>query len=465
MTPADPTAPKPENHLRTVWALAWPAVALNSLQVVNMLLDTAFVGRLGRASLTAVGGSTNVMFLMFSVAMAVGTSSTALVSRSFGANKKQRLNAANRQCLSVAWLAGLLSMLVALGLAPIAANLLLPPDAKEAIVLMVRYLTAYAFGLPAIAFIQALAGSLRGIGDTKSPMVVSGVQILLHITLNYTLIFPPRTLQVGAWVVRVPGADMGLVGAACALSISAWVAAAIYLLWTLRTPLDRAWLPVWPRRRWTHRIVAIGAPAALMSVVRVASLWMFTYALKLVPNGDAAIGAMSAGFRIESIMFMPAFGLSVAAGALVGQSLGMRRPDRAERLAWVASHSAGVVIGVMSVFVFLGAPFIAGALVPKDHVTAGIIADFLRYICLTEVLFGYAMVLIGAMQGAGDTVRPMWIAIIAMWGLRVPMAFFFALGLRMGASGAWLAMSLTQAVQGVLTIVLFRRGDWKTVRL
>lgn len=450
--------PAHERAARVVWLLAWPAVALNSLQVINTLLDRGFIGHLEQAALTAQGGSTNVMFLMFSLAMALGTAATALVSRAFGAGQIEQFRMAARQSVSVAVGVGLVLAVAGALLAQPSAYILLPPKDAVAIRLMGQYLTAYATGLPAIYLIQTLAGSLRGIGDTKSPMVISGLQILLHITLNFILIFPPRQTTVG---ITIPGFNLGLVGAGYALSISAWVAAVVYLLYTVRTPLGELWRFSIPSASWVKRIFRIAIPAAGMAILRVGSLMVFTLILAHVANGSVAIAAMSVGFAVESIMFMPAFGLSMAAAALVGQSLGMKRPERAERLAWTAGHHGALVTLFLSVPIFFAAPYIAHALVGGKDALAAEAALLIRTLCVTETMFAYAMVMIGAMQGAGDTTRPFWITVICMWGLRVPLAYVAAVTLNFGAAGAWFAMSFTQAVQGVFAVWLFRQGQWK----
>jgi putative MATE family efflux protein len=464
-----------ENSARVVWALAWPAVALNSLQVINTLLDRGFIGHLPTEALTAHGGATNVLFLMFSLAMALATGATALVARAYGAEQPAEYRMASRQSLNLALLGGTLIGVITALIAPLASHAILPARDHEAIRLMTGFLLAYAAGLPAIYVIQVLAGSLRGIGDTKSPMVISGIQILLHILLNFLLIFPTR--QIGG--ITIPGAGYGLVGAAIALSSSAWVSAIAYMIYTRRTPLGAVLhfgLPHWD---WVIRILRIAIPAAAMAVLRVLSLTIFTIVLASVPNGSVAIAAMSIGFALESIMFMPAFGLSMAASALVGQSLGMRRPERAERLAWTASHHAAIVTVALALPIFVFAPGIAGLLLGHKDDVVREATNLLRLLCLTEVFFAYAMVTIGAMQGAGDTVRPLWISVIALWGLRVPFAFLFALpagfklfpwlalplGMGLGATGAWLSMALTQGMQGIMAIWAFKQGAWKTKKV
>ncbi|MCX7799026.1 MAG: MATE family efflux transporter [Fimbriimonadales bacterium] len=480
--------------------MAWPAVALNSLQVFNNILDRGFIGRLEPSALAAQSASMNVMFLMFSLAMALATAATALVSRAFGAKDEATLHSANRQCLALSAVMGLLLMLGTWLIAPWAARGLLPPQDARAIELMVGFLAIYATALPALNFIQVFAGALRGIGDTKSPMRISGLQIVLHVLLNFLLIFPTR--RVGG--LLLPGAGWGLYGAAAALSISAWIAAAVYLLFSPRTPLGPAWHAEWPVLGWVRRILRIAVPAAAMSVLRVAQLAVFTIILKettsdeaaasleaagkawlassaallqapvdlwlpasqsLITPAAAAIGAMGVGFALESIMFMPAFGLSVAAAALVGQSLGMRSPERAERLAWTASHHAGLVTLVLSAPIFLLAGPITSILVPDNQWMADEAVSLIRWLCVTEIGFAYGVVLTGAMQGAGDTVRPLWLTIVSLWFLRIPMVFLLALPLGLGPTGAWIAMGVSQLLNGVFCALVFRTGRWKTQKV
>ncbi|HWD38263.1 MAG TPA: MATE family efflux transporter [Fimbriimonas sp.] len=464
-----------ENSALVVWALAWPAVLLNSLQVINTLLDRFFTGTLPSAALTAYGASTVVTFLMFSLGMALATGATAIVSRAFGAENADEYRRGAQESLSLSVFGGIGIGLLTASIAGFASSLVLPSHDSAAIGHMTRFLTAYAFGLPALFIIQTLAGSLRGIGDTKSPMYISGIQICLHITLNFFLIFPTRHFAG----VTVPGAGLGLTGAACALAGSAWISAIGYVIYIRRTPLG----PLSPFRvpdsHWAFRILRIAIPAGVMATLRVFSLGAFTLVLKQVSDASAAIAAMSIGFALESIMFMPPFGLSAAAAALVGQSLGMKKPDRAERLAWTAAHHAALVTVAVAFPLFVSAMFVAMGLTSGKADISSDAALLLRCLCGTEFLFAYAMVLMGAMQGAGDTVRPLWITVFCLWGLRVPLAAVFALphgfrlggvvplpvGFGWGTPGAWVAMSATQGLQGVLAMIAFKLGHWKTEKV
>ncbi|RYG26946.1 MATE family efflux transporter [bacterium] len=451
-----------ENYSRIVWALAWPAVALNSLQVLNTLLDRFFIGHLHTPALTAHGASTNVMFLVFSLAASLGTGASAIVSRAFGASDPEEYQRGAQESLGLAIVIGFVVSAITALVAGWTAHALLPARDIVAQKEMTSFVVIYAAGLLPIFVIQTLAGSLRGVGDTKSPMVISGIQIAIHMLLNVLLV--PR---------------IGLSGAATALSVSAWLSAIGYVLYARHTALGHLNVFRVPHWDWGKRILRIAVPAATMSTLRTLSLTAFTLVLKQVPNASDAIAAMSTSFAVESIMFMPAFGLSMAAGALVGQSLGMEKPERAERIGWVAAHYGALVTIVLVTPVYLLAPWIAGGLVDHKPAITQEATRLLRYLCVSEFLFAYAMVFIGAMQGAGDIKRPLWISVFALWGLRVPLAVVLSLpsgfalagmltlpvAFGMGANGAWLAMAFTQGVQGILSAIAFKQGRWKYAKV
>jgi putative MATE family efflux protein len=484
-----------ENAASIVFDLAWPAVALNSLQVVNNVLDRAFLGRLSASAIAGQSASMNVTFFVFSCIMALATAPTALVSRAYGAGDHKEMKTAARKCMSMSLYLGiLLGGFTALVAVP-TARLLLPSTDPEAIRFMGKYLMVYAVALPAISIINNLAAALRAIGDTRSPMVLSGIQILLHMTLNVSLIFPTRDVAfLGFLHFQMPGANMGLMGAATALATSSWVSAIVYLAYSKRTPLGACWRFGVVAVSWVWRILRIAFPATVNGSIRVFSMLLFTLILKNTPEGSAAIAAMALGFAIESIMFMPSAGLSMAAAALVGQSLGMGKPERAAKLGWMAAHMAGLITLAFCIPLFLGAYGIAGVMSPGKADIIRQTALVIQSVCATEVAFAYFSVTVGAMQGAGDTVRPIWITICTLWFLRIPLGAYLSLqvmrlafdrtmafpfhipplhlaadvsvaGLGIGALGSWIAMSVSQFAQGVFGVILFQRGGWKLRRV
>ncbi len=440
---------------RIVWDLAWPIIALNSMQVVNSLLDTRFISALGQSSLNASGAAQSIIFFLASMGIALGVGVTALVSRFYGANQTADLVKASRQTTGLSVLIGIAVAVLGYFTLPFICGLYVDVD-SAAYSEMLEYLGAVMVGIPAFYIFNSLAASLRAISDTKTPMVVSGIQILLHIILNYILIFPPREF-IG---MTLPGADMGIAGAGWSFSISAWIAALMYFPATSRSILGATWKLQFPERKWVVRTLRISLPASLMMVIRVSSFAVFSMALKHTGEGEMALGAMRVGIAMEAIAFMPAFGYSMAASALVGQYLGKKDPAGAERLAWGATNQGVLIMTVMAAVFFIFAPQFAAFFIELPA-QRDIAISYMRIVAITEPLFGYAMVLTGAHQGAGDTGRPTWANFISSWVLRVPLVYIFAVGMKLGSTAAWVVMAVTQAVNGIIMIYLFRRGKWK----
>ena len=166
----------------------------------------------------------------------------------------------------------------------------------------------------------------------------------------------------------------------------------------------------------------------------------------------------------ESIAFMPGLGYSMAATALVGQSLGAKRADVASRYAWMSTGQACLIMTVMGiVFYVLAYPF--AHWFTRDPVVIGVAADYLRINAYSEPFLALAMVLSGAFQGAGDTRTPTWITFVTMWLFRLPLAYLLALSLGYGTHGAWWAMAASVIASGLLTASLFQRGSWKRVKV
>ncbi len=454
----------PSAH-RIVWNLAWPGIALNSLQTLNQILDAKFMGMLGPDALSATGAAIAILFLLGNIAMALGAGTTALVSRFYGARAEEDLRTACRQSLSLSLLLGVVMALLGALILPLAGEAFIgrnTPAERE----FFNYLYPVLWGIPPLFVLMSIASSLRAIGDTKTPMYVSGFQILLHIALSYLLIFPTREITLSlfpqsSFTFQVPGAGWGIAGGGWGFTLSAWVSALLYFPAGSRTALGSLWKVPLPRADWAWRLTKIATPAAGAGLIRVTSLMAFTAALKHTEEGVNALGALRVGISMESLAFMPAFGYMIAASALVGQSLGRKDPEEAERLAWSAARQAVSIMTAMSILFLIFAPYFA-SFFTNDPLQRESAVLFLRIMAITEPFFGYQVVLTGAHQGAGDTLRPMVASFISMWLFRATCVWIFAAWLFKSATAAWWVMSLTQLLNGCLLIWLFKKGDWKT---
>jgi putative MATE family efflux protein len=437
---------------RDVWNLSLPAVTTNLLQTTNAFLDRMFVGRLGRDALAAVGVAGQGLFLLIAISFIVGTGATALVARFVGAQVLHDARKTLRQSLTLSALIGAVCMVAGYLLAEPAFHLMgMEPSAERA---TVSFFSIALLGTVPLFIGQALGAVFRGMGDMRTPLKVMVLVNIVHILLDFALIF-----GIG------PFPRMGLAGAATALTISQWFGFALFWLALRKHPvmgkavqfqrLDMA---------WAKRIVNIGAPASLQALLRITSMLGYTRILSATPQGTAALAALPIGLTAESIAFMPGLGYSMAATALVGQSLGAKRPDIASRYAWMSTAQAGVIMTIMGIVFYVFAyPF--AHWFTRDPLVVEVAADYLRINAYAQPFLALAMVLSGAFQGAGDTRTPTWITFVTMWLMRLPLAYMLALTMGYNTLGAWWAMAGSVIAAGLLTAVLFRGGRWKKVKV
>jgi putative MATE family efflux protein len=444
---------------RAVWKLAWPAVTMMLLQTVNSMMDVFFVGHLPNAkealSATGVGGGVIFLLIAFSMGVTVGTA--ALVARFTGAEDHDNAVHATGQSLSLGFLLAIvLGTLFYFGRGWLVRLMLPGPQNAQAARLCVQFLGIAMTAVIPLFVANVCQAAFRGIGNTRTPMLVTLAVITTHITFNALLIYG-----------RLGFPRLGVRGAGTALALSLWVGATLFLLVILKKSSLREallWKHLRLRMAWIRRILKIGIPAALQAVIRTLGMMSFTGMLARTAEGAAGVAALQIGIRAESIAFMPGFGYSMAAAALVGQSLGAKDPERAERCGWAATGQAIVIMTVMAVLFFtLAGPF--AGLFTSDALVRQLGAQYLQINAFCEPFLALGMVLTGALQGAGDTIRPTYITFFTFWVVRMPLAYWLMFTLNMHTQGAWLAMCVTTFVGGVMTVGLWRSGKWKRIKV
>lgn len=435
-----------------VWRISWPAMAMNILQTINMFVDRGIIGNyLKKDALAAVAVSGQLMFLIISMAFALSTGTTALVARFYGADEMADARQAARQSIALSIILGAAGTAIGFALMQPFLNAMDLESSTRAA--SHTYLFYILFGIFPTFVINAISGSFRGIGDTVRPMVVMAAVNVTHIICTVLLV---------TGIGGLP--QFGLAGAAIALLLSQVVGLALFIASFSRYGIKGALRLTWPDIGWAKRILRISIPASLQAFLRVSAMMAFTAIIARTPDRTAALAALQIGIIAESIAFMPGLGYMVAASALVGINLGAKRPERAEKLGWAAGNQCAVLMAVLGAGFFIFAEPLARLFGNDPQVTA-IAVSYLRIMAITEPLLAYAMVLAGAVQGAGDTVRPTMVTLITMWGFRVPAAYFLAVMVDGGTRGAWWAMSISQAFGGVIMVLVFRQGRWKFVRV
>jgi putative MATE family efflux protein len=298
-----------------------------------------------------------------------------------------------------------------------------------------------------------ISAILRGAGDAVTSMRALWVANAVNIVLAPCLIFGPG-----------PFPELGVLGAAVATTIGRSVGVAWQLHGLMRgggrLALRRRHLRLEPTTLLS--LVRLSGSAILQSLLQMSS-WLVLMRV-IAQFGSAAMAGYTIAMRILLFAQQPSWGLSHAAGTLVGQSLGAGDPERAERAAWRASFHTLLLLGSVAFGFLVFAEPLARAFTSEPEVVLHA-TRCLRIVSCSMLFYAFGTVLPHAFNGAGDTTTPTVINLICSWGLQVPLAYVFAIPLGLGPSGAFLAIAIGYCALGTLSAACFRRGRWKTRRL
>ncbi len=431
--------------------LATPMLIGAMLQNLQSLIDLFWVGRLGHTAIAGVALGGAVIMLLFPGLMGLSTGTVAMVARATGARRTEEAGAAAAQSLIMAGILGLL--IGAAGWMPAKALLRLLGAAPDVITAGGVYLQISLLGSVTVFILFIGNAALQGAGDTLTPMYIMAASNVLNMLLDPLFIFGLGPLP-----------PLGVAGAAVATICSQALAAAALLAVLFngqgRLHLRRPCWKIQPALAW--RIVRIGIPGSGQMLSR--SL-MGAVIMRIVAGcGTTAVAAYGTGLRFHMIILMPAFALGAAAATLTGQYLGAGRPEQARRAAWAAT-AIDMIFMLLSAAIILGfAPELI-RLFNKHPDVVAIGAEYLRVVSPFYVFAALGIVLSRALQGAGDTLMPMVITILTLWGLQVPAAVWLARIWQPPTMGIWIAMAATSITQGLLMAAWFETGRWKKIRV
>jgi putative MATE family efflux protein len=191
--------------------------------------------------------------------------------------------------------------------------------------------------------------------------------------------------------------------------------------------------------------------------------WLFLARI-IILSGSAAFAGYQIAIRVIIFTILPSWGMANAAATLVGQNLGAGKPDRAEKSVWKAGFLNMVFLGFISLaFFLLAEPIMRIFTQDAEAILYG--ARCLTIVAFGYVFYGYGMVIIQSFNGAGDSRTPTIINVFIYWLFQVPLAYFMAMTLGFGASGAFWAIAIAESVLAVVAILIFRRGTWKQVKI
>lgn len=417
------------------------------MQNLFNIVDMIFVGRLGPAAVGAVAMSGVLLGIAMMLMMGVSAGSIAMVSRFFGAGNKEEAETVAMQSL---FLAILVSVIIAVGGYLLAAPCLRILGAKEEVVILGKsYIQILSLGSFFIFFSISLNSSLRGAGDTVTPLKILALATILNIVLDPILIFG---------LFGFP--KLGVAGSALATIIARAIAVIVlfYLLFRGRTVLRLDFHELKPDLRIIRRMVKIGGFASLEMFLIEISMVIIMRIVAIY--GTFAVAAYGIGMRVRMLAMMPGFGLAQASSTLVGQNLGAGKPTRAEKSGWLACGFTEIIALIIGILFFIFANGIIRIFNTHPEVVQ-IGGSCLRYLSVALIFMPAAIIFGHALSGAGDTQSPMGITGIALLGVRIPLALIFSQTLALNTNGIWLAIVISQALGGTMMALRFAQGKWK----
>lgn len=428
--------------------LAWPIIVSNLLQNLYNLADTFWLGRVGEHAVAAISISFPIIFLFIAFGAGLTIAGTALVAHNTGARNYDMVNYIASQTLGfVGILAIILSILGYIYCDRIVALLGPEPHVFEDAVL---YLRTWFVGIPFVFGFFIFQALIKGYGDTINPMKLMLASTVLNIVLDPFLIF--------GWGFFP---EFGVQGAAIATVVSRGAASifGIGFLFAGTFGLKVSVSQLMPRFDTIKRLVGIGLPAAAEMSMKSVGIILMTAIV--AGFGTSTLAAFGVGSRLAMVAFLPSMGLAQSATTMVGQNLGAKQDDRAERTGYAGAAIAFGVLAAFGVGTYFFADLLAGLFLPADPAARALTTQYIMVISFSFGFLGVLNVLSGAFRGAGKTVLAMLFAFISLLLLRVPLAYVLSNHTPLGVNGLWWSVAISNVVGGVLSFLWYIRGSWK----
>lgn len=433
---------------RAVLLLATPMVLEMFMESLFAVVDVFWVTRLGSNAIATVGLTESMLTLIFSVCIGVSMSTTAMVARRIGEKNPRGAAVAAGQAVLLGIALALFMGVPAAFLAP---HLLTWMGAPAALVSTGHMYATVAFGgSVSIMLLFLNNATFRGAGDAAVAMRVLWMANIINLVLDPCFIF-----GLG------PFPALGVTGAAVATLIGR-SCGVVYQFWLLTRGHTRIQVRVSDFRLMPKVILSLArvSVTGVLQFVIAHTSWILLVRI-ISMFGSVAVAGYTIGIRIFVFVILPSWGLSGAASTMVGQNLGARKPDRAQRAVWITAMYNMIYLGATGL-AFLICPRAIVGLFTSDPAIAPVAVDCLRIIAYGNLSYAFGMVMVQTFNGAGDTVTPTLINIVGFWIFEIPLAWYLAMRAHMGVRGVFAAIPIAEVLITLMGLGMFLRGRWKT---
>ncbi|MEB2781727.1 MATE family efflux transporter [Algoriphagus sp. C2-6-M1] len=430
-----------------IFVLAIPMILEMMMESAFAVVDIFFVAKLGEHAIATVGLTESVIVLVYAMGFGISMAATALISRRFGEKEYREAGAAAFQLLIVGGVISIILGILGWVFAPDILGLM--GAEAEVIATGVSYTRIIFAGNTAIMLLFLLNGAFRGAGQAHHAMRSLWIANGLNMVLDPILIF-----GVGNW------AGYGLEGAAIATTFGRGIGVVyqVYHLFNGKHKLKilkENIVVSWEIIKKIMEIAVGGMGQFLIDSVSWIALTRMN-----AEFGSASLAGFTIAFRILIFTLLPAWGLSGAASTLVGQNLGAKQPDRAEKSVWMTTRYTVIFMASVTGIYLLFNQQLAGFFTDIPEVQA-VAAQGLWVVALGYVFFAVGMVLTQAFNGAGDTKTPAWINIGVLWFIEIPLAYVLAFPFGLAHLGIFISIAFSHSFHSLVSLYFFKKGKWK----
>ncbi|MCH5203989.1 MAG: MATE family efflux transporter [Oscillospiraceae bacterium] len=446
--------------LPIILTLSLPTMLEQLLHTAVQYIDTAMVGSLGTSATAAVGATSTVSWLVGSTISAIGVGFLAFISQHMGSGEEDKARKASGQAVLAVIVAGVFfTVLTTLLSSQIPVWMSVDENIRD---IAARYFlilyTPMLFRTASIIF----GTVLRAVGDTKTPMLVGAGVNVLNIVLNFFLIYPTREYVLFKNTITVIGADLGVEGAALASALSYTLGGIMITiaLWRHKTisPKGQSLKP-------DKVIIKACFRVALPNMFQrfATSLGYVVFASMINSLGETSAAAHTIANTVESLFYIPGYGMQTASAALSGYAYGAKDEGSLKRLVKTIIPLEVLLMILSGGLLFIFAPQLM-SLFSKDKAVIELGSVVLRMVAVSEPFYGVPIVIEGIMQGLGKTMIPFLFSVLGMWCVRIVGTFIFTQLLSGGLVEAWGCMIGHNLVLFVMFVAYFASGKWDPFR-